>query len=142
MLKVKTDHLKQKHVSFHQKLAEGAVCPMPVNCSSSATGLLPTRPDRGLLPSPCPSLAAASLLSGSPQQPGPLVLSWLFPGWLSALHCSANVAWEVAKKDMPGYARDTVQLVAICLLSTRPWVRLPVLHKPNKTQLYDILFVF
>lgn len=42
MLKVKTDHLKQKHVSFHQKLAGTAMCPMPTNFSSSATGLVLT----------------------------------------------------------------------------------------------------
>lgn len=40
MLKVKTDRVRQRHVSFYRKVPEAAVCPTLVNCSSSATGLL------------------------------------------------------------------------------------------------------
>lgn len=40
MLKVKTDHLKQKHVSLHHKLARDPASPLPLNCLVAAVGLL------------------------------------------------------------------------------------------------------
>ena len=40
MLKVKTGHLKQKHVSLHRKLAQDPASPLPLQCSGAAVGLL------------------------------------------------------------------------------------------------------
>lgn len=40
MLKVKTDHGKQKHVSLYHKLAQDTASPLPLNCLGSAAGFL------------------------------------------------------------------------------------------------------
>ena len=40
MLKVKTDHGKQKHVSLYHKLAQDTASPLPLNRLGSAVGFL------------------------------------------------------------------------------------------------------